>query len=83
MGESGAIEKAVGPFRHKRMQQRKIYRHYETLPSITDKVTRASAFQGLWNMGKVWLPRGAPWVPDFLLELRRFPNSTVDDQVDT
>lgn len=82
VGEAGPIEKAVGPFRRKRMVERKVYYTYETLPSITSKEMRAASFQARWNQGRVRLPRGAPWVPDFLMELRRFPNTQVDDQVD-
>ena len=33
-------------------------------------------------MGKVYLPRHAPWVMDFVHELLRFPAGTYDDQID-
>lgn len=82
-GEGGPIESAIGPFRHKRMRERRVFCTYDTLPSIADKPTRARAFQGRWNMGMVYLPIGAPWVTDFLIELKRFPNSNVDDIPDT
>ena len=34
-------------------------------------------------MEMVHVPFDAEWADDFMLELRRFPNSNVDDQVDT
>ena len=32
-------------------------------------------------MGKVYLPRNAPWLTDFLSELLTFPAGRTDDQV--
>lgn len=83
-GESGVIEKAVGPARRKRMDERKCWISYEILPIIGegDKAARAASFQGRWNQGKIYLPRGATWVSDYLLELRKFPDSLINDQVD-
>jgi hypothetical protein len=34
-------------------------------------------------MRKVYLPRSAPWLSDFLAELHSFPAGRTDDQVDT
>ena len=51
--------------------------------SSVDKPTRAQAIRGRAGMGKVWLPRSAPWVLDFYQELLRFPAGRYDDQVDT
>ena len=81
-GEAGGIERAAEPTRNKRMKERVCYYDHDTLPSIGDKSARASSFQGRWKMGKIFLPRGAPWVPGFILELQQFPSTTVDDQVD-
>lgn len=47
------------------------------------KESRASAIQPSVEAGNVYLPRVAPWLDDFLLELATFPNSTNDDQVDS
>jgi len=91
VNEGGVIDNAVSPARRKRISERRgesWVGSYETVPSVQDKPTRAIPFQGRWNLGKVYLPRSAStgespgWVTDLLLELRRFPNSTVDDQVD-
>ena len=34
------------------------------------------------SMGKVFFPKDAPWIDQFLYELSRFPAGTHDDQVD-
>lgn len=82
IGEAGPIEKAVGPFRNRMMNDTGNYYTYETLPSIGDKEMRASSTQARWNQGKVYIKRDQPWTMDFILELKRFPFTTVDDQVD-
>jgi predicted phage terminase large subunit-like protein len=33
--------------------------------------------------GLVLLPPAAPWLDEFLNEVRRFPNGSHDDQIDT
>ena len=83
-GEGGVIEKAVGPLRRKKMQDRRVFFTYETLPTIGEgnKEMRATSFQGRWNSGKVLLPRGAEWVTDLILEMTNFPSDPINDQVD-
>ena len=48
-----------------------------------DKISRASAASPLIEAGKVFLPRNAPWLYDYLEELSAFPNGAFDDQVDS
>lgn len=48
-----------------------------------DKVTRANDVAPQIANGNVLLPRYAPWLADFLLEVSQFPNGVHDDQVDT
>jgi predicted phage terminase large subunit-like protein len=48
-----------------------------------DKVVRARLVSPLVQAGKVVLPRSAPWLDAYLEELRNFPNSRFDDQVDS
>jgi predicted phage terminase large subunit-like protein len=48
----------------------------------TDKESRATAVQGYVEGGNVALPRGAPWVEEFLAEVCAFPAGKRDDQVD-
>ena len=48
----------------------------------TDKVSRLNAVTPLIEGGRVFLPRSAHWLDDFMLECQAFPNGTNDDQVD-
>ena len=49
----------------------------------TDKVSRAHAVTALFESGRVFLPRFAPWLADFESELELFPFSANDDQIDS
>lgn len=81
-GEAGPIRRAVEPFMRARMIERGAICRMEWLASISDKATRARSFQALASMGKVILPRRAPWLADVLGELLRFPAGKNDDSVD-
>ena len=48
-----------------------------------DKVARAYAVTPLMEAGKVFLPRSARWLFDYIEELSSFPNAEHDDQVDS
>ena len=48
-----------------------------------DKQMRLWAQTACMEMGRVHLPREAPWLDDYLRELTSFPNSRHDDQVDS
>lgn len=47
-----------------------------------DKVSRAYAAGALAEAGKLYLPREAPWLSDWVSELVGFPNAAHDDCVD-
>ncbi len=49
-----------------------------------DKFQRAQLVASAWNGGRVLLPTAAPWLADFLTEVKRFTGvgSKKDDQVD-
>ncbi|MBX3703983.1 MAG: phage terminase large subunit [Steroidobacteraceae bacterium] len=81
-GESGVIRRAVEPFLVRRMEQRRAHCRIEWLPSIADKPTRARSIQALASMGKVFLPKNAPWKGRVLNQLMRFPAGKNDDAVD-
>lgn len=81
-GEAGPIRRAVEPFMVRRMMERNTICRIEWLPSIADKEARARGFQGLASMGKVYLPRHAPWKGHVLSQLMRFPAGKHDDAVD-
>lgn len=52
-------------------------------PGRLDKEVRALAATPTVEAGNCYLPEGAEWVEDFILEHERFPNSKYRDQVDT
>lgn len=80
--EQGQIIKSLGPFIDKRMRERKVYGHREQMSSVADKPTRARSFQARCAMGKVYLPRNAPWLADLLGVMLSFPAGKRDDEVD-
>lgn len=47
-----------------------------------NKIARAETAVALVDAGRVWLPRNAVWLPDFLDEVVSFPVAAHDDQVD-
>jgi predicted phage terminase large subunit-like protein len=81
-GESGPIRKAIEPFLKRRMIERQTLCRLEWLPSIHDKVTRARPFQARSAMGNVFMPANAPWKPELMSQLMRFPAGKYDDGVD-
>jgi len=82
--EQGQIEKAIGPFLQKRIDEEKLWSlSIEPLPpGKRDKELRARPIQGRMRQGKVYVRRDAPWTDAFVTELLRFPGSSKDDQVD-
>lgn len=81
-GEAGPIRRAIEPFLMRRMQAREAYCRIEWLPSIHDKPTRARPIQAMASMGKIFLPKNAPWKHELLSQLLRFPAAKFDDGVD-
>lgn len=47
-----------------------------------DKISRFAVQTSRIEAGEVLLPRGAPWLADFLSEIVGFPNARHDDQAD-
>jgi predicted phage terminase large subunit-like protein len=52
------------------------------VPPKGSKEARLANVSGMIESGNVYLPRGASWLEDFLLEVCTFPNAANDDQVD-
>jgi predicted phage terminase large subunit-like protein len=77
-GESGVIQKAVGPILARRSRERGVFSRFEWLPSVSDKPTRARSFQAFAASGRVHFERGAD-LSEFLV----FPAGKHDDEVDT
>jgi predicted phage terminase large subunit-like protein len=48
-----------------------------------DKIVRLEAQSAVIEAGHVLLPKSAPWLDDFLLEVLAFPYGRFDDQVDS
>lgn len=46
------------------------------------KEFRVDVTIGMWEGGRVWLPRQASWLGDFLLEMLEFPASQYDGMLD-
>lgn len=81
--ENGQILKAVGSLIDRRQIEEKAWCFRKAFASSADKPTRAQAIRGRMAAGKVYLPRNAPWVDEFIRELLSFPAGKNDDQVDT
>jgi predicted phage terminase large subunit-like protein len=80
--EGGQIRASVGPFLTARLKERKAHVWRRQFPTRGDKSLRARSIQGRLSMDGISLPRGAPWVPEFLKELLSFPAGRHDDMVD-
>lgn len=80
--ERGHISKAIGPFLRDRMQEEQTYCAVDEVVPVKDKQTRAQSIQARCSMRKVHFPAFAPWWPDALDELLKFPNGAHDDFVD-
>ena len=52
-------------------------------PQGQDKMMRLYALTHLFEAGKVFLPKQAPWLHDYRSELTGFPGTKHDDQVDS
>ena len=55
------------------------------VPRSVDKYTRVADVLPFIQQGKVFIPKNAPWINDFLLECRLFTrlmNHKHDDQID-
>lgn len=53
------------------------------LEADTDKVTRAIPAANRQQQGRIWLPKDAVWLDEWLDEHADFPSGAHDDQVDT
>ena len=49
----------------------------------SDKTTRLSTVSATIEAGRVYLPKEALWLGDFLAEMMQFPHGRFDDQVDS
>jgi predicted phage terminase large subunit-like protein len=81
-GEKGVIDRSVGPFLRKRMQERGVHFHIETFPTTGSKATRSTSIRGRMAMGKVHFPGFAPWWTRAKEQLLKFTGSGDDTEDD-
>lgn len=81
--EKGHISKSIGPFLYKRMVETQTYINIREVTPVGDKVQRAQSMIALAGVGKLWLPKDAPWAERAINQMLAFgPTSTDDDFVD-
>ncbi len=80
--ETGQIKSGVGPFRDRRMRERRAFVATETFPTRGDKAIRAQSIRGRMALDGLYVPIDAPWYEAFVSELTTFPAGKNDDQVD-
>lgn len=86
-GESGVIEKAIGPATNRAMLDRQkagkpSWVAMEYLPSTQDKIARVASFRARAQAGAVHLPRDQRWAEELVEQLCAFPAGRFDDKVD-
>lgn len=79
--EGENIAKSIGPFLHKRMEEKNIYVPIDEVSVSQDKRVMGRAIQGRMAMKKVRFPRFAPWWADAKNQLLRFDKAPHDDFV--
>lgn len=80
--ETGAIEKAIGPFLKKQMVERGIYLNLYPMVPTKDKLSRARSLQARMRAGGIRFNKDASWYTLLEDEMARFPKDRHDDQVD-
>lgn len=80
--EKGHISKSIGPFLRKRMSETNTFFNITEVTPVADKEQRAQAISARMAMGRVYFPKGKPWVEKAINQLLAFPNGLHDDFVD-
>jgi len=80
--EKGVLDRAIGPFLEKRMQESGAYFTLTRLPVSGDKGMRSQSIRGRMRQGKVFFPSFAPWWPAAKEELLKFTGSGDDKSDD-
>ena len=79
--EDEHINKALGPFRRKRMNEERVYTSVMPIKPLKDLRSRAASFHGRMSMRKVHFPRHAHWAGALEAEVLKFPTAKHDDYV--
>jgi predicted phage terminase large subunit-like protein len=80
--EKGHISQSLGPFLRKRMRETQTYQSIEEMTPSVDKLRRARSIMARAAVRQIRVPAFAPWWPDALSQLLKFPNDAHDDFVD-
>lgn len=80
--ESENIEKAIGPFLYRKMDETQIYLPIDSKSPTKDKDKRARSIQARMRAGKVRFNKNAEWYPDLEEEMTKYPRFPYKDQVD-
>ena len=80
--ESENIQRSIGPFLYKRMQDEQNFINIDAKSPTKDKLARAQSIRARMRAGKVRFNKQAEWYPDFEEELLHFPKWQYKDQVD-
>lgn len=80
--EDDNINKSIGPFLYREMQERNVYPLIETIRPSKDKLTRARALIAMMRAGNMEYYRKSEWFADLFMEMKYFPRGKHDDQVD-
>ncbi len=80
--EASMIEKSIGPYLRMEMQRTGQYYPLNVMVPTKDKEQRARGIQARMRAGGVRFNKSADWFPELEQEMRQFPRSRHDDQVD-
>jgi predicted phage terminase large subunit-like protein len=80
--ERGHISKSIGPFLRRRMSESGTFGNLVEVTPAADKAQRAQSIVARAAMGKLFFPKGKPWVERAINEMMAFPNGLHDDFVD-
>jgi predicted phage terminase large subunit-like protein len=80
--ESENIEKAIGPFLYRKMDETGVYINISSKAPTKDKDKRAQSIRARMRAGKVRFNKEAEWYADFEEELLKYPKAPFKDQVD-
>lgn len=80
--ESENIEKAIGSFIYREMDERGRYLNIDPRSPIKDKDKRAQSIKARMRAGKVRFNKETEWYADFEEELVKYPKAQFKDQVD-
>jgi len=80
--EAENIQRSIGPYLYKRMDDEQAYINIDAKPPTKDKLARAQSIRARMRAGKVRFNKEAEWYADFEEELLHFPKWPYKDQVD-